>query len=95
LCLGWDYIWEIKIWIVFHRESTIDISLQPIHLVIQPKNSDIIHDNGKICAKKTRDLAKNTRDPIFLAQTFPAIQILLPSLPGRGEFPAGWEFKFG
>ncbi len=51
--------------------------------------------DGKICAKKTRDPAKNTCDPIFLAQTFPAIQILLPCLPGSGEFPAGnldiWE----
>ena len=31
---------EIKIWIVFHRESTIEISLRPIHPAIQPKNSD-------------------------------------------------------
>ncbi len=40
-----------------------------------------IRDNSKICAKKTQDLAKNTHDPIFLAQTFPAIQILLPGPP--------------
>ena len=38
--LGWDYIREIKIWIVFHRESTIEISLRPIHPAIRPKNSD-------------------------------------------------------
>jgi hypothetical protein len=55
----------------------------------------LIRDNGKICAKKTCDPAKKTRDPIFLAQIFPAIQILLPDCLGSGDFPAVREVKFG
>ncbi len=87
-----------KIWIVFHQESTIEISLRTIHPAIRPKNSDYIRDNSKICAKKTRDLAKNTRDPIFLAQTFPAIfparrrpaeKFRLPGRPGSKIWIAG------
>ena len=31
---------EIKIWIAFHREPTIEISLRAIRPAIRPKNSD-------------------------------------------------------
>ena len=101
ISLGCDYIREIKIWIAFHREPTIEISLRAIRPAIRPKNSDYIRDNSKICAKKTRDLAKNTRDPTFLAHTFPAIfparlrpsgKCQLPRRPGSKIWIAGKFF---
>jgi len=33
---------EIKIWIAFHREPTIEISLRAIRPAIRPKNSDLL-----------------------------------------------------
>jgi hypothetical protein len=69
LALGWDYIQEISVRIVFHRESTIEISPRPIYPAIRPRICDYIRYNGEVCAKKTRF------PPFFgkkLAQTFPA-----------------------
>jgi hypothetical protein len=79
--LGWDYIPEISVRIVFHRESTIEISPRPIYSAIRPRICDYIRYNGKVCAKKT------CFPPFFgkdLAQTFPA------RYPDRPGGPAGY-----
>jgi hypothetical protein len=84
--LGWDNIPEIRVQIVFHRESTIEISPRPIYPRISGPEFVNIHNNGKVCAKKTRF------PPFFgtdLAQTFPArYHPDRPGGPGSGEFPA-------
>jgi hypothetical protein len=93
--LGWDYIREIKIWIVLIENPRLrfpsDLSIR----LSGPKILIRFAIMAKSVPKKLVIRPKNTRDPIFLAQTFPAIQILLPGPPGSGEFPAGREIKFG
>jgi hypothetical protein len=84
---------EIKIWIVFHRESTIEISLRTIHPAIRPKKLNIRDKIAKSVPKKLVIWPKILVTQFFWHRLskFYFLAHAAAGPPGRADFPAGRE----